>query len=628
MASIKTLIKGNTPKYEDISKQFATDVRSKFGTLSNEISTRNSKIQQRDDYIYGDRLQRSLDIPVGHDFTSVNWLRRTVEIHKNMFMSRGFQVISTYDTETTDNVDDSDRRRIEIENSKRKSYAEQRKTLIDSIIRDNGGNALWATLAENASAVGDAALKAYYDTKNSKYVLSQIEAVENLYVLWKADDFREPQAYAYVYQVSKSTAISEYGASDDVATSTMGAPLAINTSTETNQTTSSPYSDQKQPMVTIIEFTGVLEGWSSESGKCKQVKVGSEKEFNALIVGDKTTRIIDDPKKIPRYYLLPNKRQRRRGWGMSDVSDEAINLNQTYVEIISDWRTVAAKVNFQKYKAYGFAPGTTLPKSESRKIQMLPMAEGQDIVPLDQGDSNQIDWRAQADEIKEQFVRETGLSRVLFDDPSVTFNSNQALLTSMKPTSDIAEAKKQSWSPIITQIFTDALETIALYEPEIKEVVDEEENWSLKVMWPSVMQKEDPMYQSMLLNRFNAGTMSMQTYLEAQGETKEEIDRLKDEITDPVTSAILGKQLPLLAQTIVNAATAEIQAWYQATLPQKPEQGNTPGVSANGGVAAVTPTASPAENIAGAQPVSQVGTGATVASAGGAVAQAAQNGGL
>lgn len=314
---------------------------------------------------------------------------------------------------------------------------------------------------------------------------------------------------------------------------------------------------------------------------------------------------------------------------MSDVSDEAINLNQTYVEIISDWRTVAAKVNFQKYKAYGFPPGTTLPKSESRKVQMLPMSEGQDVVPLDQGDSNQIDWRAQADEIKEQFVRETGLSRVLFDDPSVTFNSNQALLTSMKPTSDIAEAKKQSWSPIITQIFTDALETIALYNPDIKDVVDEEDNWSLKVMWPSVMQKEDPMYQSMLLNRFNAGTMSMQTYLEAQGETKEEIDRLKDEITDPVTSAILGKQLPLLAQTIVNAATAEIQAWYQATLPQKPDaQGNTPGVSANGGVAAVDPTASPAENISGAQPVSQVGTGATVASAGGAVAQAAQNGGL
>ena len=68
----------------------------------------------------------------------------------------------------------------------------------------------------------------------------------------------------------------------------------------------------------------------------------------------------------------------------------------------------------------------------------------------------------------------------------------------MKPTSDIAEAKKQLWGPVIKKIFEDALETIALHKPEIQDLVDKDSDWSLKVMWPSVMQKEDPVYQSML----------------------------------------------------------------------------------------------------------------------------------
>lgn len=614
--------------YKDTLKSFVSHVRSEFKQLSGEIEERNEKIALRDDFIYGDRLQKAIDIPIGHDFTPVNWLRRTVEIHKNMFMSRGFKVVSSYDsTDPETAADDQDRQRIEIENKKRKEYAELRMNTCDAIIKDNGGYSLWGNLAENSSAVGSSCVKAWYDEDQKKYIINQIEAVENVYVLWSKDDFREYDAIAYVYQISKQKAIEDYGVDDKVSTSPVGEPMeVIGSNTQTITYT--------QPMVTVMEITGKISGWASDNGRLKRVSPGKETDLNIKIVGDEVKRIIDAKKKIPKYYILPNKRQRRRAWGVSDISDAAIQINLTYIETLSDWRTHSSKVNFQKYKAYGFGPDAQLPKSEPRKVQMLPLADGQDIQRIDQGDSNQLDFRSQMDECKEQFVRETGISRVLFDDPSVTFNSNQALLTSMKPTSDIAEAKKQLWEPIITAIFDDALETLAEYEPDTyKSIVDTEDSWTLKVMWPSIMQKEDPIFQNMLLNRFNAGTMSIQSYLEQQGESKEEIDRLRDELSDPMTAGILGKQLPLIAQTIINAATAELQAWYQSTLPstqmaQAESAANIAGVNSNGGTSAPGQIATSVQNQEGTQPISQPGSGATAVSPAGAVAQVAQQGGV
>jgi hypothetical protein len=638
----ETAAPNTTTPYSDTKKAFTQYVRSEFKELSGEIEDRNARITSRDDYIYGDKLEKALDIPIGHDFTPVNWLRRTVEIHKNMFMSRGFQVVSSYDTKNPEQAqDDNDKGRIEIENTKRKEYAEQRMNTCEAIIQDNGGYAQWGVLAENASAIGDACVKAWYDEDKEKYVINQIESVENIYVLWNKDDFREYDAVAYVYQVSKQKAITDFNAPDDVSTSPLGQPMEVMAASTTTSNTT-----YTQPMVTIMEVTGKICGYGSKNGQITQVKEGEETTINATIVGSDVTRLIDEAKRIPKYYILPNKRQRRRAWGQSDVSDAAININLTYIETLSDWRTVSSKVNFPKYKGYGFGPDSQLPKSEPRKIQVLPLADGQDMQRLDQGDTNQLDFKSQMDELKEQFVRETGISRVLFDDPTVTFNSNQALLTSMKPTSDIAEAKKQLWSPIIVDIFEDALETLALYQPDVYgDLVDTEENWTLKVMWPSVMQKEDPVFQNMLLNRFNAGTMSLQSYLEQQGESKEEIDRLRDELTDPITSAILGKQLPLISQIIVNAATAELQSFYQASLPQTQiaqqqadQQGaeaaanaggqGTPGINDNGGAAIPGQVAVPGQNQPGQQPISQPGSGASGTTPAGAVAQVAQTSGV
>jgi len=605
--------------YENMKRDFILAVYQAFAQTQNEVSDRNESINERDDYIYGDRLEKSLDIPIGHDFTPVNWLRRTVEIHKNMFMSRGFQIVSTYDLKSLESADDQDdRRRIEIENDKEKEFAEARQMLIESIIKDNGGFATWGNLAENASAVGDSVLKAYYDEDAEKYVLSPIESVENFYVLWGKDNFREKQAVAFANQITLSDAVDKYGVPADTPTTPLGEPFSMLGYTATAKVPSG------QKMVTVMEVTGKIEGWAFDGKTCKKVPVGQETAFNCVIVGNQLKRVESDVQKMPKYYILPNKVQRKRPWGMPDVSDAAININQTYIETLSDWRTHASKVNFQKYKAFNFGADSQLPKYKARKVQVLPLDEGQDIVRLDQGDANGLDFRQQMDELKEQFVRETGISRVLFDDPSVTLNSNQALLTSMKPTSDIAEAKKQLWSPILIDIFIDALETIAAYKPEIKELVSQDSNWSLKTMWPSVMQKEDPVYQQMLLNRFNAGTMSLQSFVEAQGETKEEIDRIRQELVDPVTAAILGRQLPLIAQTLVNAATADIQAWYQSIV-QPPEQQNTPGVNSNGGGASLGQIATQGQNQEGTGVLAQPGSGASATSPGGAIAQVNQN---
>lgn len=539
-------------------KDFATSVIGMFAEAETEIANRNETIRKLDEFIYGDRISKSLDIPVGHDSTSVNWLRRTVEIHRNVFMSRGFNIVSTYDSKdpemvgsVIDSTNEEDKKkaeqekaRVKLENKKAKEFAEVRKRLIDAIIEDNGGYAFWAMLAESAGAVGDAALKGYYDEKQDKYVLSPIESIDNLRVLWAKDDFRSVQAYGFVYQITKSDAIRLYGVSQDVPTSPLGQPLVFKADSPqpTNVYTT-------QPMVTVFEGTGIFEGWGFENKEPKAVVPGQEQEANILIVGNKVVRCITEKGKMPHYYVLPNRQKRRRPWGVSDISDAAIDINLTYIETLSDWRTLSSKVNFAKYKAFGFGEDAQLPRNEARKVQVIPLTEGQDIQRLDTGDSNQLDFKAQLDECKEQFVRETGISRVLFDDPSVTLNSNQALLTSMKPTSDIAEAKKLLWSPIIVRIFQDALEAIAAHKKELADIINE--NYTLKVMWPSIMQKEDPVFQQMLLNRFNANTMSLQSYLEAQGETKEEIDRIRDEMSDGLTAAILGRVMNVLAQNLI-----------------------------------------------------------------------------
>lgn len=594
--------------------QFFSSLLTHLQGLGGEIAERNEHIADRDQFIYSDKLERSIDIPIGHDFTQVNWLRRTVEIHKTMFMGRPFQMISTYDTRDLSLAsDDADRERKEVENKKEKAFAESRRNLIDDIVRDNGGHALFLEGAESAAAVGSWVVKAYYDTVNDKFVICPVEAVENCYAIWASDNFREVSFFVFAHQVTKQRAAEMYGLDkNELQTSPLGQPFLLSGSGAAGQQVGGPNSTlgaqatsigaSNQPMVTIIEGSGKLEGWCAKDGKLSPCPVGSETELSCVYVGGKQVRLISDPKKLPRYYIFPNRRERRRAWGKSDITDAAININVTYIETLSDWRTIASKVNFPKFKGFNFGAATTMPKMRPRHIDFLPLSEGQDLVTLPMGDGNSIDWTRQLDELKQLYVRETGVSRVLFDDPSVTLNSNQALLTSMKPTSDIAESKKQLWAPILTQLFTDAIETVAQHKKEYRDLVDG--NWSLKVQWPSVMQKEDPVFQQMLLNRWNAGTISLETYLEMQGETKEEIDRMRDDFYDPVTAAALGKSLPQLAQYVMGLPSSQAEfASSQSSV------------------------ATPANNTPGTQPMSMPGSGATLMSPQGALDQTNQNAG-
>lgn len=594
--------------YDKLEKDFVQDVLNLLGETKSEIAERNSKINDLDDVIYGNGLRTRLSIPVGHDITKVNWLKRTVAIHTDQFMGNGFQMVSSYDSKDQNVASEEDKKRIQTENKVAKEYADQRRNLIQNMIDDNGGIVLFKELAENASAVGFSVVKSYYDSTAKKWVFNQIEAVENFYAIWSSNDFRKADALAYVDQLSLTNAIREYGIPSTTPTSPFGQPMKFD-----YNTTTTTVSDQK--MVTRIEITGFIPEWSIKDGKLVEVEEGMETEINAVIIGDSVDRLIGDPKKLPRYYILPNKRYRKRPWGVADISDEAVDINLTYIETLSDWRTVGSKVNFPKFKAIGMDPSSQIPKPKPRTIEILPLSEGQDIELINQGDANQVDFSAQIDELEKQFVKETGLSRVLFNDPTITLNSNQALMTSMKPTTDIAVAKKALWSPILTEMFTDAIETLAKYDKDVAKLVKADDGWFLKVIWPDYTAKYDPSASSMLINRLNAGTISVQSYLEQMGESKEELDRIEDEMANPVSAAILGKQLPMLAESVVRPMPA-------AQTPGAPTAngpGGTPGNSAQ--------ISTPANNTPGSGIMSQPGSGATSTSPTGAVAQANQQAG-
>lgn len=59
-------------KYDQLCQEFVGEARSQLATLTGEIALRNKVVQTNDSYVYGDLLQRTLKVPVGHDFTPVN----------------------------------------------------------------------------------------------------------------------------------------------------------------------------------------------------------------------------------------------------------------------------------------------------------------------------------------------------------------------------------------------------------------------------------------------------------------------------------------------------------------------------------------------------------------------------
>jgi hypothetical protein len=306
-------------------------------------------------------------------------------------------------------------------------------------------------------------------------------------------------------------------------------------------------------MVTIMEVNGKIQGWTSNKGKLAKCKVGDETELNAIIAGDEVQRVLDDPKYLPKYYIFPNKLIRRRPWGLPDITPSAININQTYIETLSDWRTVASKVNFPKYKAFGFGMDVQLPKPKARTVEMIGLGEGQDIVPIQNAasqSSSELDFARQLSELKEAFVRETGISAQLFDMPDApAVNSNQTSMAAMKSISDQVEARRQLWEPIIVKVMNDALDCLSHWDANIKEIVSGDDDWYTRVSWPPALRKDDPSFVTMVMNQSVMGFQSIQTMFERLGfNAKEEIDRINDEMDNPITAAMHGKMMGLLAE--------------------------------------------------------------------------------
>jgi hypothetical protein len=561
--------------YELLCTEFVEEVRSQLSTLSGEIAQRNKTILQNDSYVYGDLLQRSLHVVAGHDFTPVNWLRRVAEIHRTQTLGDGFTVTSSYHGVDVDSASDPNAKsQLNLVNNKKKSYAELRNKLFEAIIRDNGGEALFARMVENASVIGDTVLKAWYDEDKGKYRLDMVEAVEHFYAMWNADNFRDYDFTGYVYQVSKQEAADRYQVPETVATSPLGMPLAVLSSANTVQYIST------QPMVTIMEVNGKIQGWKSNNGIVSRCKVGDETLLNAVIVGNHVYSLIDDVKYLPHYYIFPNKITRRRPWGLPDITDSAININQTYIETLSDWRTVASKVNFPKYKAFGFGIDTPLPAPKARTVEMIGLGEGQDIVPMQQAanqSSAELDFARQLQELKEAFVRETGISAQLFDMPDQNVNSRQTGLVAMHSISDQVEARRQLWEPIIVQVMNDALDTLSHWDSSIKEIISDDD-WYTRVTWPPALRKDDPTYVTMVLNQTMMGYQSVQTTLERLGiNAKEELDRINDEMDNPITAAIHGRMLGMLAQLKISgpptSAPPKINVNLRGDLTP-PQEGN------------------------------------------------------
>ena len=119
-----------TKSYKELEKKFVHEVLEELSKAESEVADRNGYISTRDGYIYGDNLERSLKIPISHDRTPINWLKRAVEIHRDQFMGRGFQIVSTYDSKDLNAGEDEEmKQEAIIMNKIAKSNAEQRQIL-------------------------------------------------------------------------------------------------------------------------------------------------------------------------------------------------------------------------------------------------------------------------------------------------------------------------------------------------------------------------------------------------------------------------------------------------------------------------------------------------------------------
>lgn len=571
-----------------INQKLVSSISAALSSLEGDITVRNEYINLRDRVVYMEGLFEGVEIPDGADRTLYNLCKRAVNIHTSQFMGRGFKFYTTYNKiseapeaetaqenaqelgqeepgETQDPTNPVDPKAVEkmldTKNKLAQENANVRKKVIDGIIEDNGGMAPWMNRAQMCSSYGFSVVKQWADFKEKKVKQVTLETPQQYYPFFADNNFREREGDAYIYQISENKAYKEYGhiLKDDemFALSIEGLPLQSDGDTSnplnmTNTNSESEDTRSKRAMVTCIEYTGVRPKFGAVKGQLKEVKRGEETPFNILIVGGKVAQVITEEKKLPTYYLLPNVIEPRRMFPKSDLDESVIQINKTYIEAMSTWATLYQKEVYSTYKAKGF-DGQRIPQRIRKATTFIPMSQEQDIEPLNQPGSFGQETKAFIEELKENFVRVAKVGRVLFDDPTINPSSNQALMTTLKGVVDVVEEKQANWNPILKEMFKDALKLAAEIEPALKTVINEE-GWNIKVEWPSILRREDATYQQMWLNRFNANTVSLESYMEAMGEDDptEETDRLRDEMKDPLQAAILSRQLGVLAAQVIS----------------------------------------------------------------------------
>lgn len=643
------------PSVTDPKQDAVNAVKKSLSIFSTDVEKRNSYIDKRRRYIYDEGLFEDLDFSRGRDKTMYNFCARAIDIHTSQFMGRGFRVYSTYNKADLSIFpeDSPELKQAELDNKQKKAYAEARKKAIDAIIRDNGGMEIFKRGAKLGSEGGNTVFKAWWDEKSKSYKIQVIENVNNYWAGWTATDFRDRDFDAYVYQISESSANRNYGSylqpGESFETSVAGQPLVENVQETINGavvSNTNPFSGDTRSMITVTEYTGYLTGFAGENGNLKAVAKGKETPVNLHIVGNKLCSVITDESKLPHYYVIANKERTNWPWGLSDLSEGALDINKTYIDVMATGLTLYHKEVAPTYLAKGF--GTqNLPKRQKQGTTMIPMELSQDISLLDAPQAYVSSTRQFLDELKENFVREVGIGRVMFDDPSINPTSNQALMTTLKPIVDIAEAKQARWEPELLQMFKDALEISAKHVKELKDAVADP-GWELYIEWPSVLRKEDATWQQTWLNLFNAGVISIDTYLEKIGvdDTSEEVDRTRDDMKDPVKAAMRGRMLGEMAQQLISPAPTgptppqvkyNVNVKSDATLDPStnigvidevmggdpeafpaPQPGQATPDQAN-------PTLTPDQNTG--QTASQPGSGTTAVSAEGANAMVAQQNG-
>lgn len=670
---------------ESTQIQLVGDIKTALRQLDYDVTIRNEYMNVRDRALYSDGLYHDLDIEDW--FAEYNYCHRVVDIHSAQLMGRGFNVYSYYDKSDIPDaltIQDpaqlqAEQSKVEVENKLKKANADARKKAIDAIIRDNGGFDLFKRGARQGSAYGNTAYKCWFDTDAKKYVINLIESIHNYRRGWEDTNFRSSDFDSYVYQISVDKANRMYGdklpAGASFDFSQEGEPFMdafgggdTGDPINQNQTDIRP-KETTRPMVTVIDFTGYRSKWGKSGDGVGKVDAGKETKFNALIVGGHVVQTITDEKQIPRYYFIPNRVEPRRAWGRSDLPQSALDINKEIIQLMADQRTWADKNLFKLVMAKGFN-AASIPKKKARKSQVVAMSQEQSLEEMSTNPQSLQEWERLVSQRMDAFVRLTGVGHVLFDDPSINTSSNQALLTTLKGVIDIVEDKQSRWEPVLQQMFTDALTTSAEFIPAMKAYVVDDTEWYLNVEWPSVLRREDATYQTMWLNLFNAGVISIDTYHQKIGipDSTEEIERIKDNMKDPTTAAVMAHALAEVAHQTLNKALgippwgyvlpkvqlrgdlaptevgnmADKFGWDDGPYgkgigPQGTaglvaadsfnNQGFTDGNPMDGGSANYMKPQQTADNNTGAAPTSMPGSGATAVSPAGAAAQANQNAG-